>query len=526
MLKLLFSFLIVLSFSANAQYNVVQNFDGPEPFDGLITFGIGSSNNSFSCSGAGSYAQSFTNNELAGGSAIDFSTLANPQLSNGEKITVSINYKKIGTLKGTLYLTLNTYNPLTNLWEFSTITSKAITSAEVTTCNSLTDILPAGRVLEQNLPPGSKYSIGAYFVKNTGSGTLYFDDLSIIQDVPVALPTCATILKPINSSTISSGRVDLEWQAVSGSTYYNVKIGTTSGSADAVNNIVPASKLSNTAFLNKNTTYYLSITAFNSLGGAVGCQEIVFSTNSTIRYCGPVGGIKAEPITYVKFAGINNSSSANNASAIHEYFTEINGAVEPNNSYQISLNGNTEGDFSSKYVVFIDWNQNGNFNDSGEVYFGDGSLEQTDSDGITSFPITAMISVPTGAKIGDTRMRVKKSFNNGAFPDLSDFTNPCTLAANYGQVEDYTLTVKEPVLGTAAVSKTLVTVFPNPFHDVLKISDVKGMKSISIHDLSGKQIKNVKPVVELHLSNLKAGLYIVTLHMDDGTTHSIKVIKK
>lgn len=193
-----------------------------------------------------------------------------------------------------------------------------------------------------------------------------------------------------------------------------------------------ATELSTTVFLNKSTTYYLTVIASNSLGDAIGCQEIVFSTNSVIRYCGPISGSGAEPITYVNFAGISNTSSAGNSQDIHEYFTEIKGLVEPRSSYQISLNGNTEGDFTSKYVVFIDWNQNGSFSDPGEVYFGDGSLVQTNSDGVTTSPITAMIAVPNGVKVGNTRMRIKKSFSSGAFPDRSDFANPCSLAANYG----------------------------------------------------------------------------------------------
>lgn len=170
MIKALLYFFTILSLSANAQYNIQQNFDGTAPFDGVITFGTGDPDNSISCSGNGSFAQSFMNYEMAGGPAIDFSTLAVPQFSNGEEITVSANYKKIGTLKGILYLTLNTYDATTNLWSFESIANKTITSPEVTTCTSIAAILPTGKVLEQNLSPGSKYSIGAYFVKSTGSG--------------------------------------------------------------------------------------------------------------------------------------------------------------------------------------------------------------------------------------------------------------------------------------------------------------------------------------------------------------------
>ncbi|WP_423975022.1 T9SS type A sorting domain-containing protein [Kaistella sp.] len=52
------------------------------------------------------------------------------------------------------------------------------------------------------------------------------------------------------------------------------------------------------------------------------------------------------------------------------------------------------------------------------------------------------------------------------------------------------------------------------------------MKSISVSDVSGRQVKNMKPSAELNLSDLKTGLYIVTLHMEDGTVKSFKTVKK
>jgi hypothetical protein len=36
----------------------------------------------------------------------------------------------------------------------------------------------------------------------------------------------------------------------------------------------------------------------------------------------------------------------------------------------------------------------------------------------------------------------------------------------------------------------------------------------------------MKPSTELNLSYLKSGLYIVTLHNEDGTVNTVKAIKK
>ena len=81
-------------------------------------------------------------------------------------------------------------------------------------------------------------------------------------------------------------------------------------------------------------------------------------------------------------------------------------------------------------------------------------------------------------------------------------------------------------VGDVVDSKSKVAVYPNPFKDILSISDIKGIKSISVNDISGREVKSLSPAKELNLSNLQAGLYIVNLKMEDGSVKSIKAIKK
>ena len=94
-----------------------------------------------------------------------------------------------------------------------------------------------------------------------------------------------------------------------------------------------------------------------------------------------------------------------------------------------------------------------------------------------------------------------------------------------GQVEDYTLNFID-ALAVSDVNKKSVSVYPNPFSDVLNISDVKGVKSISVNDVSGREVKSLAPAAELNLSSLKSGLYIVNLKMEDGSVKTFKAIKK
>ena len=159
-------------------------------------------------------------------------------------------------------------------------------------------------------------------------------------------------------------------------------------------------------------------------------------------YCGPIVFTATtdpvEPITLVNFAGINNSTSAlpgtNDGTTIisHEDYTTITGNVTAGSSYTIILKGNTVGNYTNRFMVFADWNQDGDFADTSEAY----TITQTiaNSNGADAVQATQSLLVPPTALTGTTRMRVKKIFGTTAYVD------PC-LGTLYGQVEDYSLTV-------------------------------------------------------------------------------------
>lgn len=79
----------------------------------------------------------------------------------------------------------------------------------------------------------------------------------------------------------------------------------------------------------------------------------------------------------------------------------------------------------------------------------------------------------------------------------------------------------------ANITKNNIKAYPNPFADVLNISDVSNVKSISVVDLSGKLVKTFeKPESTLYLRELNSGMYLVILNMKDGSKQTIKAIKK
>ncbi|MDN3725449.1 GEVED domain-containing protein, partial [Aequorivita sp. SDUM287046] len=168
-------------------------------------------------------------------------------------------------------------------------------------------------------------------------------------------------------------------------------------------------------------------------------------------YCGPLDfTTNVEPITLVELAGISNVTSAVvNGTPDHEDFTAISGDMEAGMSYPVSLEGNTDGPFTNRFVVFIDWNQNGILNDAGEVYeITDLLINSTGTDGQQS---NGNIVVPTDALAGTTRMRVKKQFGT------TNYLDPC-LATGFGQAEDYSINVTAGGGGGGACANAVIEV--------------------------------------------------------------------
>jgi len=123
--------------------------------------------------------------------------------------------------------------------------------------------------------------------------------------------------------------------------------------------------------------------------------------------------------------------------------------------------------------------------------------------------------------------------------DLTGYTNPNTIFAFYGSsgttddAEDYDFFIDnfKVTASQLATSETKVKeglkVYPNPFTDVINISDVSQVKSVSIIDLAGRVVKTVEsPSSVLQLGDLNHGMYLTVLYMKDGSKQIFKVIKK
>jgi hypothetical protein len=188
------------------------------------------------------------------------------------------------------------------------------------------------------------------------------------------------------------------------------------------------------------------------------CLSFIAYAQFPAPYCNVVFNSGVEPITKVQFAGINNSSPANiNGTPALEDFLSITGTVEQAGVYTITVEGNSDGNFPNYYRVFFDWNRDNDFEDAGEMYEIGVIINSTGIDGKIA---STAINVPATAGVGNTRMRVIKKY--GATNPLTSPCNP-TGSVNYGQAEDYTISVTlgnvctgTPTGGTAVASPLIL----------------------------------------------------------------------
>ncbi|MGK0253405.1 MAG: hypothetical protein ACI9OE_000874 [Mariniflexile sp.] len=221
--------------------------------------------------------------------------------------------------------------------------------------------------------------------------------------------------------------------------------------------------------------------------------------------------------TLVQLNTINNASGRPSE---YSDYKSISTTVNRNSSYPLNVNINTSGNFEVSTRVWIDWNQNSSFDDPGEAY----DLGNTNNvtDGATSnspLPIT----IPIGAILGNTIMRVSTKYNDGSL-----HTSVQTIVD--GEVEDYTLNII-PTLEIEAFGFDNFIVFPNPNNGTFIIQlngSLERHIGVAIFDIRNRMIykKDYQNVgdfrEELQLNNVQSGMYL--LIVSDGIKKSTKKI--
>lgn len=188
------------------------------------------------------------------------------------------------------------------------------------------------------------------------------------------------------------------------------------------------------------------------LGLTIGSQNFNVSNTSSYNrkifqaYCKSYAqSITDEDIWNVTFSNLNNSTNCSSlggyGSSLNSYnnYTALPAAnCTKGGSYPISLLlGSCAANNISNAAVYIDFNQNSVFTDAGEMVYSTGSHTSNNTNGLS---FTGNVQIPIYALSGPTRMRI-------VYAEQAGLPAPCGAYA-YGETEDYTLQIQDPIAGT------------------------------------------------------------------------------
>jgi hypothetical protein len=342
--------------------------------------------------------------------------------------------------------------------------------------------------------PNVSTTTGRIMVK--GSGHIFFDvnNANITVNagsgsVDVTAPTAPTL----SASGTTSTSMNLSWFGATdavGITAYDVYqgsslIGSTASTTYTVTSLSPS------------TTYSFTVRAKDAAGNVSASSNTVSvttSAGSSVSYCSAAATNTAdERIGNVKFGTINNTSTG---TAGYENFTSVSTNVTRGSAYTISVTPVwTSTVYSEAYAVYIDYNGDGDFTDSGELAWS--------KTGSTTSPVTGSVTIPSTATVGATRMRVMMQYNSIPSSSCGSYT--------YGQVEDYTLNIVSSGRGELNGQNVLtdIKVYPNPAKDILYISNTTN-EDYKIFEMGGKLINSGKlEKGSVNVSSLVKGAYMI-----------------
>ncbi len=186
----------------------------------------------------------------------------------------------------------------------------------------------------------------------------------------------------------------------------------------------------------------------------------VFNRKIVQAYCKSYAqSITDEEIWNVTLSNLTNSTTCSSIGAYGSILNAYNNYTllpaancTKGQIYQLSLLlGSCAATNTSNAAVFIDFNQNGLFTDAGELVYTSGSHTSNNTAGLF---FTGNIKVPIYAITGPTRMRV-------VYAEQSTTPSPCG-AYGYGETEDYTVFINDPVAGTYTWTGTLSNDYTQP----------------------------------------------------------------
>jgi serine protease len=331
---------------------------------------------------------------------------------------------------------------------------------------------------------------------------------------------CCLPPSSVNIDAFTSNNADVSWSSVLAAMSYNVRwrpIG--AGVWTEVDNVVGTSL---TIDIGECTEYEVQVSTNCSINVTTDFSASAYFTSSgcgacvDMSYC-PSTADNADDdwIDQVDFNTISNNSGSDGG---YGDFTTMTTSVERGSTHTLTVTPDYDFFFELNVTTsaWIDWNQDGSFDNSELVL---GPVEE-----VADVAVAAEVTVPTNAVLGATRMRIKTTEGNN--------NNPCQETFNYGEVEDYCVTVVDTTTGIRNIDSQLVFgLMPNPTTGqfTIRLNDERSEQySVTVSDLQGRvlivheQFSGTNASIDA--SNLTAGTYMVRVIDQQGRSSNKPVV--
>ena len=363
-------------------------------------------------------------------------------------------------------------------------------------------------------------SVGTYNFQITGTSGAIVKNADASFSVFSTLTEIPTLTSPGDSATGVGLSPSFSWDIISNASSYDIEIATDSDFNSIVVSENSTSNFYTGATLNQSTTYYWRVKAKNSCGdGNFSAVNSFVTQNCSV--CASTGNTAyVTSTTRVVFNTIDNSSGKPGA---YSDYTDISTTVKPDEVHDLTVQVNTDGNYTVHTLVWIDWNQDCDFDDDNEEYDLGTATNQPDI-ATTLSPLS--VTIPSDALLGSTTMRVSTKYN-------SDPTSCMT--GQDAEVEDYTI---EVIDNTASLDNDTFdgfNLYPNPSNGNFNLQfDTTSSDRIELQlfDLTGRLVKELlftntatRFSERISFENTAKGVYVLKIKNGNKQTAKKLVIK-
>jgi len=250
----------------------------------------------------------------------------------------------------------------------------------------------------------------------------YVDYTIAVGAPPTCMPPAALTLTSATTSSASISWTASTTTPLSYEIYYNTTgIAPGTGATPQITGVTGTT--ATIPGLAINTTYYIWVRARCSATDASPWSgPITVFTN----YCAPTGGTSSTTYYLNNVTTTGGWTNLNYTASSYNAYTNSNMSFLSSPGSSVVMNLATSGGSTYYYYVWIDWNNDMDFNDPGETILATTSYASTG---------TATINIPAGQALGNYRVRASSSYIGAV--------TPCG-PAPYGSYVDFTLAVVAP----------------------------------------------------------------------------------